>query len=652
MSSSLVGLPFGPGAGVGLLDQSVEVLAEAVLGAVDAAPVGVLVVSGPSATAAVVHGSPTAKRMFGCPPNQLVGSRADSLLPGLCWDSTEADQERPLARTASNVETVITKPDGTTLPVEVSCATASRDGEEVVTMLLLDISERKRAEAALRRSEARFKRLIESAPEGVLIVDERAVLYANPIVAQLLGVQPVGDLIGRDPRTFLHPDDVEKFDCTIRAILHESGQLQPSEFRLPRPGGRLLILEWSSIAMEYEGRPALLSLARDVTGRKHIESQLLQADRLSALGMLAGGMAHAINNPLTYVLLNLDDVSRRLPEVTSGRSPLSEALARLKEAHQGAERIARTVRQMRTFSRADDRVRGPVDLARVLDAVVAMVGNELRHRARLVTELADVPPVRASSARLEHVFLNLLVHVARALPEGDTDGEVAIILKSEPPDQVVVEVSDYGPGIEPAILERVFDPFLGGRDSAERVGLGLSLCHSIVTDLGGEITAESRPEGGTCYRISLPADQNAWQQPPHSGRLGPPRPPPITRRARVMVVDDDPGVASALRLMLEDDHDVTSVASGREALRRLVRDGAYDIVFCDLMMPELSGKDLFEALQLNCPGREQRLVFMTGGAFTPEAARFLKQVPNARIEKPFDMDSVRVLLQYATERAP
>ena len=651
MSSSLVGLPLGPEAGVGLLDQSVEVLAEAVLGAVDAAPVGVLVVSVAGSAPAVVHGSPTAAAMFGRPLAQLVGSPADSLLPDLGWARTGEDDAHPLAA-ASNIETAITRPDGTTLPVEVSCASVSRGGEEMVTVLLADVSERKRAEVALRRSEARFKRLIESAPEGVLIVDEAAVLYANPIVAELLGGQPVGELIGSDPRTLLHPDDVEKFDHTVRAILREQRQLPPCEFRVPGPGGKVVILEWSSIAMEYEQRPAMLSLARDVTDRKHVESQLLQADRLSALGMLAGGMAHAINNPLTYVLLNLADVARRLPDVPSGRSPLAEALARLKEAHQGAERIARIVRQMRMFSRSDDRVRGPVDVGRVLEAVVAMVGNELRHRARLVTHLAEVPLVQASSARLEHVFLNLLVHVARALPEGDTEGEVSIVLRSEPPDRVVVEVSDYGPGIEPAILERVFDPFLGGSDSAERVGLGLSLCHSIVTDLGGEIAAETRPAGGTCYRVSLPADETALQHPPHSGRLGPPRPPPITRRARVMVVDDDPGVVSALRLMLEDEHDVTSVASGREALRRLVRDDGYDIVFCDLMMPELSGKDLFEALQLNCPGREQRLVFMTGGAFTPEAAHFLKQVPNARIEKPFDMDSVRILLQYATERAP
>ena len=631
-------------------EQSVEALAEAVLGAVDAAPVGLVVVSTAGTAPVVLHGSPKAAQMFGRPLAQLVGATVDSLLPGLDWASAHEGRAHAVV-TLSNVETSIARPDGSTLPVEVSSAGDNRDGEEVVTLLLVDISERKRAEAALRRSEARFRRLIESAPEGVLIVDDATVLYANPIVAELLGVRPVGDLIGSDPRTYLHSHDVEKFDSTVQAILREGRQLPPSEFRLARPGGQPLILEWSSIAMEYEGRSAMLSLARDVTNRKHIESQLLQADRLSALGMLAGGMAHAINNPLTYVLLNLDDVARRLPDVPSGRSPLAEALARLKEAHQGAERIARIVRQMRAFSRLDDRTRGPVDLRRVLEAVVAMVGNELRHRAQLITDLAEVPPVQASSARLEHVFLNLMVHIARALPEGDTEGQVGIVLRSEPPDRVVVEVSDYGRGIEPAILERLFDPFLGGSDSTERVSLGLSLCHSIVTDLGGEITAESRAEGGTRYRVSLPADEHALQQPPHSGRLGPPQPPPITRRARVMVVDDDPGVVSALRLMLEDDHDVTSVASGREALRRLVRDDGYDIVFCDLMMPELSGKDLFEALQLNCPGREQRLVFMTGGAFTPEAARFLKQVPNARIEKPFDMDSVRILLQHATERA-
>jgi CheY-like chemotaxis protein len=172
-----------------------------------------------------------------------------------------------------------------------------------------------------------------------------------------------------------------------------------------------------------------------------------------------------------------------------------------------------------------------------------------------------------------------------------------------------------------------------------------------VTSIGGSIQVESQPGQGTVFRVELPAETRDAQAPPPRARpeSEPPSAPPP--RARVMVVDDDQGVADGLRLMLEDEHDVVSVASGREALDLLLRDDVYDVVFCDLMMPGLSGMGLYEALRSNAPGSESRLVFMTGGAFTPEAAHFLTLVPNQRIEKPFDLKSVRRLLRRAGRRA-
>ena len=537
-----------------------------------------------------------------------------------------------------------------TRAIEVSASTTGPDGTGLTTAFVVDVTDRKRAEEALPRSEARFKRLIDAAPEAVCILTQDRIVYANPTCAELLGAASPKELRGSDPRRFIHPTDIGKFEQRSRALLTEGKRQAPCEYRFLRSSSQPLVMEVSSIAVEHEGRPAILSFGRDVTERKQLESELMQADRLGVLGMLAGGMAHAINNPLTYVLLNLDDVVRRLPDVPAGSGSLTEALARLREAHQGAERIASVVRQMRAFSRPEERAPGPVDIRRVLEAVVAMVGNEIRHRGRLVTEFADVPLVQASSARLEHVFLNLLVHVAQALPEGDPEGEIRLRLRPGEPGEVVVEVSDSGPGIEPAVLDRIFDPFSTASDPAAGIGLGLSLCSSIVTSFGGSMQAKSQLGRGTTFRVCLPAEASHHES-PRRPVVGPQPPPiPSSRRVRVLVVDDDSAVANALRLMLEDDHDVTSVASGREALRMLVRSDEYDIVLCDLMMPEVSGMDLFEALQLNCPGRERHLVFMTGGAFTPEAARFLKQVPNARIEKPFDMDSVRTLLQFAAQR--
>jgi CheY-like chemotaxis protein len=279
-----------------------------------------------------------------------------------------------------------------------------------------------------------------------------------------------------------------------------------------------------------------------------------------------------------------------------------------------------------------------------------MVGNEIRHRGRLVADYQPVPTVYASLARLEQVFLNLLVCAAQSLPEGEQDGEVRVTLRPGGPAKVVVEVSDNGPGLDPLVVQRIYDPL--GRDAlADRTALGLSLCHSIVTSIGGSIQVESQPGRGTVFRVELPAETRDAQAPPQRTRpeSEPPSAPPP--RARVMVVDDDRGVADGLRLMLEDEHDVVSVASGREALDRLLQEDVYDVVFCDLMMPGLSGMDLYEALRSNAPGSERRLVFMTGGAFTPEAARFLTLVPNQRIEKPFDLESVRRLLRRAGRRA-
>jgi CheY-like chemotaxis protein len=351
------------------------------------------------------------------------------------------------------------------------------------------------------------------------------------------------------------------------------------------------------------------------------------------------------------VLLNIDHLLETLPDVSQSRELLGEAVTRLREAHDGAERVAAVVRRMRAFSRSSERDAGPVELREVLESAVAMVGNEIRHRGRLVADYQPVPTVYASLARLEQVFLNLLVCAAQSLPEGDQDGEVKVALRPGGPDKVVVEVSDNGPGLDPLVVQRIYDP-LANRDAlADRMALGLSLCHSIVTSIGGSIQVENHRGRGTVFRVELPAETRAAEAPPQLVRPESEPPSASPPRARVLVVDDDQGVADGLRLMLEDEHDVVSVASGREALHLLLRDDVYDVVFCDLMMPGLSGMDLYEALRSNAPGSERRLVFMTGGAFTAEAARFLTLVPNQRIEKPFDLASVRRLLRRAGRRA-
>ncbi len=634
-------------------ERDLENLADAIVVAANAAGIGLIVTTARTLDVKTLYVSDAAVEILGHTRERLLAVPTLALAAPDALEKLQRLSERLAAGDPipPRLETVAKRSDGSGVPVEVTLSEVEVDGKPVAVAFVIDITHRKLAEEALQRSEARFQRVIESAPEAVWIIDAKGLVYANAAAVRLFGFQSAAEVIGKDPRAFAHPDDVPIIEHRSRVMLGQSQQLPPHEYRARRKDGSTIVLEVSSIAIQYGGRAAVLSFGRDVTDRKQIEMRLLQADRLAALGLLAGGMAHAINNPLTYVLLNLEHLARRLPLLKQDRSLLPDAMARLKETHHGAERIAAVVRQMRTFSRSDERTRGPVDVRLVLDQTVAMVGNEIRHRGRLITEYRDAPPVMASEARLEQVFLNLLVHAAQSIPEGEAQrGEVRIVARAEEPDRVVVEVSDNGPGAEPAQIERLFEPFGAAGPAAARGRLGLSIVNSIVNALGGSMDVRSRPGEGTTYRVELPAARPATPRP-----SPPPRsdhsPTSSAPSARILVVDDDSGVGSALGLMLGEDHDVTSVTSVREALPLLLKSTMdFDVVFCDLMMPELTGVDLFEALRMNRPGEEKRLVFMTGGAYTAEADQFLARVPNARVEKPFDLHAVRALLREVMTR--
>ncbi len=627
--------------------ERLENLAAAIVKAADDAGIGLLVTTSRTLKPRTVYVSDAAVEIFGYPRDELLKMPTFQLVAPEATDQIMAIAQKNLEGYVTPAfESVVVRKDGSHVPLEVAVSQVELAGEPVAVAFLFDISHRREAQAALQHSEERFRTLIESAPEAVWITDGKQIVYANPAAIALFGYERLDEVLGLPVIGFTHPDDRPSVEERARAMLFQGEELPPHEYRAYRRDGAMMILEVSSIGTEYEGRRSLLSFGRDVTERKQFELQLLQADRLSALGMLAGGMAHAINNPLTYVLLNLEHLVRRLPGLIDDESYLGEAMVRLREAHHGAERVASVVRQMRTFSRTEGDGATDVDVRHVLDAAVGMVGNEVRHRGGLVTRYDDVPPVHANAARLEQVFLNLLVHAAQSLPEGEAaKGKVQISVRQDGPGRVVVEVSDNGPGLEPEALEHVFEPFPPrGREQSR---LGLSVCFSIVETLGGSMDVDSKPGRGTTFRVTLPISERERVRPSSEPHLDSAPSSPNAVRASVLVVDDDPGVGNALRIMLEDENDVTCVTEARQALRLLLGDSSFDIVFCDLMMPDVSGMDLFEALHLNRPGEEDKLVFMTGGAFTPEASRFLSKVKNLRIDKPFNLRELRRLVRRA-----
>jgi nitrogen-specific signal transduction histidine kinase/CheY-like chemotaxis protein len=373
-----------------------------------------------------------------------------------------------------------------------------------------------------------------------------------------------------------------------------------------------------------------------------LDELLLQAqrdfsERMSSMGTLSGGLAHEINNPLASVLANLALLEQELPKVLPKTAHTTELLQAVAEAHRGADRVVQIVRGLKVFSRGLDERRQPLDIAQVADHVLQLLANELRHRARVVRDFQPASQVDASESHIGQVLMNLLLNAAQSLPQGEADrNEVRVCVRPNGASEVALEVRDTGAGMPPEVLARVFDPFFTTRPVGSGAGLGLSICHGIVSSLRGRIEAESSMGGGSTFRVILPA----CAQP--SARAQPP-PRPVPRRGRILLVEDDPLVARAVRRTLSREHDVVLVEGGRGALQALEKD-KFDLVMSDLMMPDMTGMDLHAELLRTHPEVAQRMVFLSGGAFTDVARDFLRRVPNPQVEKPFDPKELRELV--------
>ncbi|MFL5356826.1 ATP-binding protein [Archangium sp.] len=272
---------------------------------------------------------------------------------------------------------------------------------------------------------------------------------------------------------------------------------------------RLAKAEAEASEREMRRYNALLeeTVRRRTAELEEANSQLLFADRLVTVGQLAAGVGHEINNPLAFILSNIDYVREELGRMPGTPSPeeRQEWLAALSEAHEGAERVRLLVQDLKMLSRADDVANEPVDLGTVLRSASKMAAHEVRHRARLVMQSEGLPPVRGNAARLCQVFLNLLINAAHAIPPGQVErNEIQLLAHAQPDSRVVVEVSDSGCGIPPENLERIFRPFFTTKPAGVGSGLGLSVCQRIITAHGGDISVDSVVGRGTTFRIVLP----------------------------------------------------------------------------------------------------------------------------------------------------
>ncbi|MBW2545998.1 MAG: response regulator [Deltaproteobacteria bacterium] len=377
--------------------------------------------------------------------------------------------------------------------------------------------------------------------------------------------------------------------------------------------------------------------------RDDMESRLAFADRMASVGTLAAGVAHELNNPLMYVLSNLR-ITREEIDSCDEATWREHARQQLDEAIHGAVRMQNIVRDLKTFSRIDDERRGDVDVQSVLESSINICWNEVRHRATLERDFGATPPVDANESRLGQVFLNLLINAAQAMPaRGVNANRITVRTYTDAKGWAVIEVIDNGTGIAPGRMSRVFEPFFTTKGVSEGTGLGLSICRNIVRDAGGTIEVRSELDRGATFVVRLPA---STREASVNTSLAPPTATPGAR-ACVIVVDDEPLVGRSIRRALRG-HEVEVFTSGQEAIARLCSGAPFDVVFCDLMMPQVSGMEVFRRVCEQCPDVASRFVFMTGGAFTQPAREFLERTPVLCLEKPFELRQIRDLV---TERA-
>jgi signal transduction histidine kinase len=308
----------------------------------------------------------------------------------------------------------------------------------------------------------------------------------------------VEEILGSHAEEHLPPDQRDKFRVAFAEAL-ATGQVR--SYEVTSYGMDFAV---RMIPMRRDGEiVGAAMIATDVSERRRLEAQLRAADRMVALGTLAAGLAHEINNPLAYVLLNLERVAR---ELGPDRGDVHAGLgAHVASALDGAERIRRIVADLQTFSRADDHTLDAVDVRAVLDAACNIAMGHLQARATLRRRYDEVPLVRGNAARLGQVFLNLLVNAAHAVGERPRAGaEVRLVVRTSEHGRVVVDVEDDGPGVAPEIAERIFDPFFTTKPVGVGTGLGLWICQGIVRSMGGEITLTSRGGEGARFTVVLP----------------------------------------------------------------------------------------------------------------------------------------------------
>lgn len=513
-------------------------------------------------------------------------------------------------------------------------------------------------EVALRKHELELKLLererwfattLESVGDAVIATDrEGHITFMNAVAEKVTG------WTRQDAKGKKFNEVLKVVDASGRPLVTAHDTAREDEFKVELPtGARLQDRSGTPKEVDDSVAPILDELGnvlgsvvvfRDITLRKRLEQRLAASERLASISTMAAGMAHEINTPLSGTLGNVEFALRRLEDIRSEVKALqaggpihqavTEAIEALSDANRAGARVRSIVTDLKKFTKADDAARELVDLPDIIDAAIKLALTQPGPPLKVMLTLGTTPLVTANEGRLAQAVANLLINAAQA-----GASRVEVTTHTNDAGRPVLEVRDDGAGIAPDVLPKIFDPFFTTRAVGTGLGLGLSICHTVVSALGGELGVHSTLGAGATFSVTLPPATEPRLKP----RLPSLQPAPA-RRGRVLLIDDDETMAKVVPRLLRDLHDVEAELDARQAVARLRRGEDFDVILCDLTMPYMTGVEVFEAISALSPALAARIVFLTGGALSEDASAFLDDCANLVIYKPFSMNRLRAVV--------